>query len=81
MEIVINTSLHMLMSADSLAAKYLNMTNMSQKRSGLHTTYVNEYNRLNNYFIELFPANKQITAAIHVRIWHHFPFEKSRDFD
>lgn len=59
MEILINTSLHVLMSADSLAAKYLNITNMSQKRSGLDTTYINEYNRLNNYFTELFPANKQ----------------------
>ena len=29
MEIVINTSFDVLMSADSLAAKYLNMTNMS----------------------------------------------------
>ena len=42
MEILINTSLDVLMSADSLAAKYLNMTDMSQKRSALDTTYINE---------------------------------------
>lgn len=74
MEILINASLHVLMSADSLAAKYLNMTNMSQKRSGLDTTYINEYNRLNNYFIEFFPANKQNHSSYSCQNMEPFSF-------